>query len=115
MDGFPLFPTGRVGPAEEPREAASAFSFGVPGPREDWRSEEDWAGMERWWFSRLRFEGSVDGERLVPRMALMAAAAAAGGRPAVLRGEGWRAEGCTRRARLLFAIVVEGPALPERG
>ncbi len=34
---------------------------------------------------------------------------------AVVRGDGWRAEGCTRRVIELLAMVVEGPALPERG
>ena len=88
VPGFPLF-EGRVGPAEEPREAAREVSLGVLGPREDCRREEEVAGMERWWFNRLRFEGSVDGERFVPRKAPMAAAAAVeGGSPAVLRGEG---------------------------
>jgi len=34
---------------------------------------------------------------------------------AVVRGDGWRAEGCTRRVIGLLAMVVEGPAFPESG
>lgn len=61
---------GRVGPAELPREVASS-PLGVPGPREDCRSDDDVAGMVRWCpFKRRRFDGSVDGERLVPRAGL---------------------------------------------
>lgn len=57
------------GPAEEPREVPARLEpLGVPGPREDWRREEEVAGMERWWvFRRRRLEGSVEGERLVLR------------------------------------------------
>ena len=109
---------GREGPAEEPREVARSEALGVPGPREDCRREEEVAGMERWWaFRRRRLEGSVEGERLLFRRAERWAAcwAAAEGGRAVIRGEGCRAEGWTRRAMGLLAMVVEGPMLPESG
>ena len=116
-EGFLLL-EGREGPAEEPREVARSEALGVPGPREDCRREEEVAGMERWWaFRRRRLEGSVEGERLLLRRAerwTACWAAAEGGR-AVMRGEGCRAEGWTRRAMGLLAMVVEGPMLPERG
>lgn len=38
-----------------------------------------------------------------------------GGGRAVMRGEGCRVEGWTRRAMGLLAMVVEGPMLAERG
>lgn len=68
--------------------------------------------MERWWgFKRRRFVGSVEGERSLVRLA------AEGGWREVFRGEGCRpdAGAPTRRAMGLLAMVVEGPALPERG
>lgn len=54
---------GRGGPAEEPREAPSSPPLGVPGPKEDWRRDEEVVGMDRWCGRRRRL-GSVDGERL---------------------------------------------------
>lgn len=60
----------------------------------------------------------MEGERLLLRRAerwTACWAAAEGGSPAVIRGEGCRAEGWTRRAMGLLAMVVEGPMLPERG
>lgn len=106
-----------MGPAEDPREAASR-PLGVPGPRDDWRRLDEVAGMARWCgFIRRRFEGSVDGERFPARAGFKwgeAAAFVVEG-TAVVSGEGCRAEGCTRRVMGLLAMVVEGPALPERG
>lgn len=103
------------GPALPLREAAWALLFGVPGPREDCRREDEVGGMERWVFRRRRFV-SVDGERAVEREAELGwrlEAAVMGA--VVVRGEGWRV-GWTRRVMGLLAMVVEGPAaLPERG
>ena len=73
------------------------------------------AGMERWWgFSRRRFAGSAEGERVeAPRGALRRPPAVFGAGMLVFRGDGWRAAfGWTRRVIGLLAIVVEGPALP---
>lgn len=93
------------GPAEEPREGPSLCVLGVPGPREDWRREEEVGGRG---LRRRRLEGSVEGERAEVR--------AMGLEGREVRGEGCRCEaGCTRRAMGALAMVVEGPALPERG
>lgn len=66
---------------------------------------------------RRRLDGSVDGERFAPRAGFRwgAAAAFVVEGIAVFKGDGCRAEGCTRRDMGLLAMVVEGPALPERG
>jgi len=106
-----------VGPAEDWR-LMSPF-LGVPGPSDDWRRPEDVAGMVRWCgFRRRRFWGSVEGERFVALRAGLRweADAVVEGR-AVVRGDGWRPDDGwpTRRAMGLLAMVVEGPALPERG
>lgn len=107
------------GPALPLRELGSAgwLPLGVPGPREDWRREEEVAGMERWVaFRRRRLEVSVEGERALEREADGAARVEFTVMGAVVvRGEGWRVGCWTRRLRGLLAIVVEGPALPERG
>lgn len=74
--------------------------------------------MERWCgFSRRRFPGSVEGDRFAaPREGFRRLAAAVEGGRDVFSGEGWRVEdGWTRRAMGLLAMVIEGPALPERG
>jgi len=106
-----------VGPAEDWRDMSPPL--GVPGPRDDWRRLEEVGGMDRWCgFSRRRFRGSEEGERFVPARAGFrwdeTVAVEAG--IAVFRGEGCRAEDWpTSRAMGLLAMVVEGPALPERG
>lgn len=66
--------------------------LGVPGPREDWRREEEVGGMERWVaFRRRRLEGSMEGERaLRPDEALGASVEVALMGAVVVRGEGWR-------------------------
>ena len=119
-----VFFEGRVpGPAEEPREAPSRLlPLGVPGPREDWRREEDWAGRLAWWGLRRRRFGSVEGERVellrtAARLWVVRGLFVVGVEE---RGEGWRWEawvvlGWARRWMGLLAIVEEGPALPERG
>ena len=114
-EGFFCVPDWARGSALPARERGWAPLFGVPGPREDWRREDDVGGMARWLFRRRRLEGSVDGERAAVRdVEGFARAEVAVMGAAVVRGEGWRV-GWTRRLRGLLAMVVEGPALPERG
>jgi len=88
----------------------------VPGPREDWRREEEGEGAERWPFKRRRLEGSEEEDRAglsdeegVP-VVVEGAVAVDGEECRDVLGLGW-----TRRARGLLAIVVEGPALPDGG
>lgn len=114
--GLDLF-EGRVGPADDWRLMLSPL--GVPGPKEDWRRPDDVAGMVRWCgFSRRRFWGSVDGERVVPPRAgfRWEVAVVEEGR-FVVRGDGCRPDvgWPASRAIGLLAIVVEGPALPDKG
>jgi len=108
----------RVGPAEDWRLMSPPL--GVPGPKEDCRRPDDVAGMVRWCgFRRRRFWGSVEGERLVTpaRAGLRWEEAAEEEGRAVVRGDGCRPDAGwpARRAMALLAMVVEGPALPERG
>lgn len=80
----------------------------MPGPREDWRSEEPAGGTERWPFRRRRLEGSVEEER--PWLAVAGEAVGA----VTVEGEECRdaVVGWTSRWRGLLAMVVDGAALP---
>ena len=118
-----FFVAGR-GPALLPRAASCAASgLGVPGPREDWRRLDEVGGIERcppWRLRRRRLEGSVDDERfgLEDKPVAEAVPFVVTGGFGAVAGETWRMaapEDWTSRARGLLAIVVEGPALPERG
>ena len=54
--------TGR-GPALPPRVCCADCGFGVPGPRDDWRREDEAGATERWAFKRRRLDGSEEDER----------------------------------------------------
>lgn len=86
----------------------------MPGPREDCLSAEAAGGTDRWLFKRRRLEGSEDDERAGFRDDVVVGACWAGvavdGEECLDVLEGW-----TRRDRGLFAIVVDGPALPGTG
>lgn len=91
------------GPALPARlTAAGVPALGVPGPREDCRSEEDAAGR----LSRRRLESREESRMGWTWME------GVGGWGPVDRGEGCRCccVGWTRRAREEWAIVVEGGA-----
>ena len=115
-EGFLL--AGRWGPALLPRDVNASCPLGVPGPREDCRNEDEVAGIERWCGFSLRRFGSIEGERLPLREGCRCVdgeTTALFEATEVFKGDGWRADGWTRRVKGLLAMVVEGPALPESG
>lgn len=63
------FLEGGRGPALPLREETCWRGLGVPGPREDWRRDDEVEGIGSWPLSRRRLAGSLDGERAVVREA----------------------------------------------